>query len=350
MAIESVPQVLSDSIDSKGLSIVTSAKDPDIPKCGSIYDLSLLACGHLVHVHPRTDGSYLAVFKQRWYNAVSSVVLPGYFSAFDEDPAPYWVVIDSQGFLKTDTVEGGVQSFVPYSDSFVRGCYSRSNYLFMVHRRDGNGFVQVHNTMQPITGLTQMIGEEFVPTNDYYIFDMGVYCQESYLVVVGRDSENNLYQARKKWGTVGGFVNKVKDITWEYQNSKGWFTDIDSMEPMKKWNGDYLKSEAPVSFAEYRGSWYISTVVDGYSTLYSLRHHAEGWKTTGILQSLGEVGSTYQGSGSGLYLQPHLPVSSEYLASNNLLGKTLNFPAIFNTYHVSDDDESLKTQWVLLQY
>ncbi len=348
MAIETTQQVLSESIDSKGLSIVTGFKDPLKPKYGSIYDLSLLACGHLVHVHPRTDGTFLAVFKERWFGATSSTTHPGFFSDAEEDTDPYWIVIDSQGFLRKDTVEGGVQSFVSYTTSTVRGCYSRSNYLFMVHNRDNKGFVQIHNTLQPITGLSQMIGEEFVPTDENIVFDVGVYAQDDYLVVVGRDSNNNLYSARKKWGTIGGFVNKVKNIIWEYQNSKGWFTDIAEIEPMKKYNGDNLKSEGPVSVAEYRGSWYMSTVVDGYATIYSLRLQSEGWKTTGILQSLGTVGGNY--NSGGWYLQPHLAPSMKYLVSHDLLSKNLNFPSLFTTLETDSGTTALKTQWVLVQY
>lgn len=268
MAIEATRQVLASSLDSPGLSVVSSSRHPDAVRSGSIYRTDTLAAAVPLWFHPMNNGDYLALFARRLVSAVPASPLspwPLLYATADLDTVPCWAIVSPATGAVRDI------SDVPSRQRGVRemtAAVSRGEYLFVLNRYDppidgdpDTALLQ-HFRVSADQGITLMT-EEMVPGD----LSLGLYADKSHLVVFGDDGTGLLTAARKNWGRIGVNTDINPSWTWQVHAKTGWVT-IGSAEPVPL--GGDLPAHGPCSLARYRDTYYLmaSTQTD-YPNTYT---------------------------------------------------------------------------------
>lgn len=335
MATEATVQVLDGAVETAGVSIVTTTRDPDNPRQGTIYNPTTFAAGVPVWFHRRHDGKYLALFSKRWV-AATAVYNDGpqLFSAHTETDAPGVALIDPT----TGTCDG---PFLPPGNqpgvNTLIAAYSRGDYLFTVGTKDDVAWLQ-HFVITRNGGL-QLQGEEEIPLG----YNLGVYADGFYVRIFGADEDGNLASVRKNWGRIG--VNNDPQNQWQYEGAKGWYvTDyLDNMIPVPPGN---LPAAGPVSMAKFRDRYYLMVteyVAGAYAArVYTSRTIDQAWKALGSnVIPLGDD-DTYLGGGA--YLQPQLVANKDLLAD----GAQTGWPYVTSVLVESGSDQGILTSWGIL--
>lgn len=300
MAIDATAQVLPTSVDTTGLSIVSSRMTAEDPRRGTIYNPNTFAAAVPVYFHPLQDGNYLALFRTRWTDTTAGRSLQTY-ATHTSSSEPTWVVVNpaTGQAASVDTVPTRLTG---YTDRLLNGACSRVDFLFTTGTVDSVGYVAFHRISRDGSLLLQA-EETLAVTPSGVRFGYGCYLDGDFLVVFGRDGDGVVYQARKRWSRVG--VNNSTDF-WLYRGERGWVPDPDDLSPVTTAAGP-ITSTGPVSLARDKDRMLLSTVqyADGAyeAQVYSKRLLGH-WKPDGDRIFLG-FDPEYLGG--GLFFQSQLP-------------------------------------------
>jgi len=324
MATDTADQVLSDSVDSAGVSIVTATRTVDNPRLGSIYNPDTLAAADPVWFHRAHDGRYLALFRMRWHTATAADTTgPTLYSDYIETSIPCYAWINP-----TTGVADGPHPW-PGLDA-LSAAVSRDNYMFTLGL-DANGNAAVQHIVFTRLGGLQFHNQEVVPAGYY----LGLHIDGRYLYVYGIGDDGYLARVRRNWGRIG--INDPQ-MPWEYETPKGWTADPDEAASMP---GD-LPADGPCSVGKFRDRLYVMTtrnVVDDWQgVLYSARPVDPVWKPVSAPPiDLGDD-DTYLGGTA--YLQSQLVPRPEALG-----GARAGFCWVSSTRLEIGSDEAMVTRW-----
>jgi YVTN family beta-propeller protein len=268
MATEATRQVLASTIDSPGLSVVSSSRHPDSPRAGVIYDIAKLAAAVPVWFHPMNNGEYLVLFARRLTDAVPAPPLspwPILYTAYTEADAPTWAIVSP--------ATGSVRNIEPIPSRKNGGRVltagaSRGEYLFVLNTYDPlidgdeNTALLQHFRVSPLQGITLMT-EEMVPGG----LSLGLYADKSHLMVFGDTGTGVLTAARKNWGRIGVNTDLNPSWSWQFHGGTGWVSG--GFEQAKPLSGN-MPAHGPCSLARYRDTYYLmaSTQTD-YTNSYT---------------------------------------------------------------------------------
>lgn len=296
-------QIANDSLDSLGISVVTSLKDSDRINSGSIYNSSSLAAGVLVHNHLMNDNTVLSLFGTHLIEA--TVYSASEYTDFTIVEDPVWVAYHPTTGVPVHGQWSRAQ-IVPttqnYTSRSLRAACSRRNYLYALQRLDNKPYLQFFNLDQS----ANLLGEEFVPiieTEDEEIkFDNGCYISGNYLVLIGEgQSTHNVYLSRKEWSRIG-----VGKFAWEYSTDTGWSSDSDPT-PEKTSMGPFTTSGTCSGWL-YKDTTYITTVEESEGTWTGkilVKYSTRPWLSVGYV-SLATPSTLDEVAYYGLRLQGHL--------------------------------------------
>lgn len=268
MSTDATRQVLASSLDTPGLSVVSSSRHPDSVRAGSIYRTDTLAAAAPLWFHPMNNGEYLALFSRRLTSAVPASPLspwPMLYTTATEDTGPCWAIVSPA----TGTVRniGDVPSRKTGGREMTAAA-SRGEYLFVLNRYDPpidgdpNTALLQHFRVSATQGITLMT-EEMVPGD----LSLGLYADKSHLVVFGDDGTGLLTAARKNWGRIGVNTDLNPSWSWQVHGNTGWVAR-GSTNPVPL--GGKIPAHGPCSLARYRDSYYLmaSTQTD-YPNTYT---------------------------------------------------------------------------------
>ena len=286
----------------------------DDTRHGTIYDPVSLAAGSLVHCHPLQSGDYVLLFRSRWTEATRSLDGPQRYSSYTESTAPSWVTVSPA------TGIAGVVTEIPTrigGDRALNGACSRVNYIYTVGTVGGQGYVALHSASRDRSLLLR--SEELLPVVSGVTFGYGCYLDGNYLVVVGRDDDDDrIYLARRRWGFIG---SGEAAEPWYFRGERGWLADADYLSPVTSKAGVPITSVGPVSVIKGRDRTWMSTVAyadNAYTALvYTSRTVDDAWVLDGDPADLGFDGD-YRGG--GLFFQPQLPANISALPSGSSSG------------------------------
>lgn len=256
MSTDATQQVLSSSLDSPGLSVVSSSRHPDSARSGVIYRSDTLAAAVPLWFHPLNTGDYLALFSRRLTSAVPASPLspwPMLYTTAEESTEPSWAIVSP--------ATGSVRDIglVPSREAGSRemtAAASRGEYLFVLNRYDPlidgdpNTALLQHFRVTTNQGITLM-AEEMVPGD----LSLGLYADKSHLVVFGDKGSGYLTAARKNWGRIGINTDINPSTSWQVHSKTGWASGAAaSVELSGK-----LPAHGPCSMVHYRDTYYLST-------------------------------------------------------------------------------------------
>ena len=362
-----VPEV---SVDSAGVSAITTNRSAFDSRLGMMYSPATLAAIQPVHFHPLTSNQYLALFSRRWHTATPSTVDPGRYSAYTEDTTPGWVrLLVPSGAWHLEGEDFAIPWQTPADTVVLTDASSRaSEYLYLLASMtldDVTTGVVAHWWYNSTTSALTALAEEIIPSvvledEQEVVFDRGLWQRSPYLLALGWSSDDKmLYLARKPWyriGTnrplankqrMGGVITTGTDPRWQYYTGSGWSFDGDDIGPVVDVTGAPVTTEGPVSVAHYRDRSWITTVAasgnDRSAVIYGTRG-GSAWRQLGTVP----LGSTADGSylGGTLQLQTHLPpvvTSSEMMAATSMAA----IPCVYSRM-LSDADDLLENLWALL--
>ena len=351
MATSAPNQVPLDSYDDSAVSIVVSDRSATDSRPGSFFTSDFAAVSP-VHFHALGGGRFFGVFAERWHTTTrpSGASNPNLFDSYEVDSQPSWAIFDGingnrypipgQSAINPET------SISHDTRSVVAACGRTGNYLYLLQSFTSSGTtfgVIAHYHINDLTGEVNLVGEQAIPNieidSETIVFNRGVKYNITYLTFVGTDSSGKIYYARKNWGTIGR-AGKI-----EYQSDRGWTEDHSKIAPLKASSG-YLVTHGPVSFADYRGKTWISTVQNNSGTMTAQLYTSSGalwdhWKPDNYPYPLGEEGSTYLGGTA--YLQPMLRGNPSVVAPTCITG----LPMVYATKVIDGDNEGIKINWDL---
>ena len=346
-----VSQVASTSIDTAGISVATAPPSADNPRAGTIYDPAILAAAVPIWFHPTRKGHYLMLAAKRWYDATPDGGTPGGYTAYTEDTAPSWLLID--GPTATRFPIPGYPVHPPIRTSVTSatlvGAVSRPPlYLYMLHKVviAGSDQAVLQYVYASATDSVEVCAEEVLPTvevdGDIIVFNQGIEYATPYLHLYGTDSTGRLYRIRKSWGEVG--VNKPNPNRhigpnaprgWEYYAGWGYSYDSAELAPLVG-----PTSDGPVSFALYRNATLMSTVRkdgDDYTGRLWVSKAGRPWVDQKASIVLG-TGDAYVGA--GLRLMPLLGADSTSVGS-----AAAGVPYLVTTYSEESGVSRLLNTW-----
>ena len=333
-------QISDDSIDSLGVSTITSLNGP-------VYRPSTLAGGVLVHCHRMNDGTILALYGRHWTDATTGTVSQNY-TAYTEVEDPVWKAFEPTTGIP-NFGQWSKSSTIPtdqtYTTRTLRAACSRRNYLYVLQRMDDKPYLQLLNLDRNVTQL----GEEFVPileteTEEIW-FDNGCYIDGSNLILIGEGQiSHSVYLTRKSWARIG-----TTSVPWEYSTDSGWYPNEESTPEMSSEGA--LSTVGTGSGWVYKDSTYLSTVEDGVEKLgrFWMKKPGKRWVPVGS-QIIEDSGIEYVDM--GIRLQGHL-VPNTNAASMNSSSNSYALPFIYS-YRTTDpidevtDQYTLQNAWSLL--
>ena len=333
------PSQVLESIDYSGISVVTASKDASFPRQGMIYDPLNLAAATPIYFHDLGENNYLAIFSQRWVNAVQSLSVPGHYTSYTANTTPSWAIVHSVNGAKEPVGGSFVIPMVTKNDSRVvtAACSRMINLLCLLNTVTyaGMNYAVVQTFHCANNGVVNRISEETIPNlvadGQTVIFDRCIYLSDPFLIAVGSGSDDNsLYLARKRYATVGSASSP-----WEYQTARGWTANADEIQRLMSTDGEVMTTHGPCSAASYRGTICMSTVQANESSRSARLYISNGLQwTPGTSFPLGDAGSSYLG---GLYLQPLLGAAGQTSAAG--------YPFVTSQLVGSGGEHSILTAW-----
>lgn len=325
MSTEATVQVLDSAVENAGVSTVTATRTVANPRNGTVYNPDTFAAGVPVWFHRLQDGRYIAVYRNRWYDATAVYHDgPQLFSGYEED-GPCYVYIDP--------TTGNFEGPHPIELDTLNAAVSQGEYLFLLGTVDDDATVQ-HFAVSRFGGL-QLQGTEVVPAG----LNLGLYADGYHLHVFGSDDDGKLVRARKNWARIG--TQQDPYMQWEYQGEKGWYSDPAEITPLP----GYPTADGPCSMAKFRDRYYLMTTwlfgETYYGQAYTARPVDPAWKPVGDPIPLGDE-DTYMGG--GVYLQPQLSVNSALLPD----GAASGFPYVTSVKVFIGEDTAVLTEWGIL--
>lgn len=333
-------QVLSNSVDYNGISIVTASKDASDPRLGMIYDPLNLAAATPIYFHDLGGSNYLTVFSQRWVNAAQSLSATGSYTSYTVSTTPSWAIVHSLTGTKDPVGGSFIIPMITKNDSRVvtAACSKTINLLFLLNTVTYAGVnsavVQTFNCTN--NGVVNRISEETIPTivadGQTVIFDRCIYLADPFVIAVGSGKDDqSLYLARKRSGAIGSTA-----AAWEYQTARGWSANSDEIQRLMSTDGEVMVTHGPCSAASYRGTICMSTVQADGSDRYGKLYISNGLQwSPGTSFPLGIAGSSYLG---GLYLQPLLGAVGQTSA-------VAGYPFVTSQFSTADGESSITTSW-----
>ncbi len=352
MATYAFNQVPLNSHDDSAVSVAVSNRSATDSRPGAFFSGDFAAVAP-VHFHALGGGKFFGIFAQRWYAITrpSNASDPNLFDSYEVDSQPSWAIFDGingNAYPIPGQSPINPETEIPYDTrSVVSACSRTNNYLYLMqsYTKSGNTFgVISHFHISPVTGEVNLVGEDTIPTvvvgGETITFNRGVKHTITYLNFVGTDSTGKVYYARKNWGWIG------RSTKIEYQSDKGWTEDYSKLVPLKTSDGGYLTTAGPVSFADYRGKTWISTVKNNSGTMTAQLYVSSGslwdvWKPDNYPYPLGTVGTTYLGGTA--YLQPMLRANATAVPPTCVTG----IPMVIATKVISGDNEGINLSWDL---
>lgn len=318
-------QVMPGSVDSAGLSTVTSTLQVDDPVGGQIYNPTTLAGAHPVWFHRLPNGRYLTLFSRRWVNAnvaEQEATGPLMYTTYTETTDPSWAVIDPSSGSVT-----GLQT-IPSNTSGARtlvSAVSRGNYLYVLSTWSGSQALLQHFRVG--TGPSMILhAEEFVPAS----LGLGLHIDRNDIVVFGA-KDGLLTAVRRNWGRIGQPETGLSSTKWQYRTGRGWSLDPADLDSLP---GD-IPALAPVSVARWRNRTYLATAdytlpagVEGdppslrlwRAAFYTARDVDSAWtkKTTSGVS----LGNGVRYLGGTTWFQPQLALTPGYTTTTTSRGES----------------------------
>ena len=339
MATDATVQVLATSVDSPGLSIVTSTMTAAHPRYGTAYTSTVLAGSVPVYFHPLADGTYLALLRTHWSAATMlGSEGPQSYSAYTSSSEPTWAV------LHPATGSPGAPGTIPtrlsgYTSRRLNGACSRVDFLYTVGIVDGVGYAAWHRVTR--NGAILLMAEETLAvTAGSVTFGYGCHLDGDFLVVIGLGADGAIYQARRRWSNIG---SPSTADPWFYRGPRGWLADPTTLSPLTDAAGATLHSSGPVSTAQMWGRTWMTTVTHtggAYAAQLYRTRTAGTWATDGDPIALGTDAEYLGGT---VFLQPQLPNNPAALA----VGVTTAIPYVSSRSVHSGGAYTLDTQWGL---
>lgn len=333
------PSHVLESVDYSGISVVTASKDASVPRQGMIYDPLNLAAATPIYFHDLGENNYLAIFSQRWVNAVQSLSVPGHYTSYTANTTPSWAIVHSVNGTKEPVGGSFVIPMVTKNDSRVvtAACSRMINLLCLLNTVTyaGVNYAVVQTFHCTNNGVVNRISEETIPNlvadGQTVIFDRCIYLSDPFLIAVGSGKDDHsLYLARKRYATVGSASSP-----WEYQTARGWTTNSDEIQKLMSTDGEVMTTHGPCSAASYRGTICMSTVQADGSARSARLYISNGLQwSPGTSFPLGDAGSSYLG---GLYLQPLLGAAGQTSAAG--------YPFVTSQLVGSGGEHSILTAW-----
>ena len=333
------PSQVLESIDYSGISVVTASKDASVPRQGMIYDPLNLAAATPIYFHDLGENNYLAIFSQRWVNAVQSLSVPGHYTSYTANTTPSWAIVHSVNGTKEPVGGSFVIPMVTKNDSRVvtAACSRMINLLCLLNTVTyaGMNYAVVQTFHCTNNGVVNRLSEETIPNivadGQTVIFDRCIYLSDPFVIAVGSGKDDHsLYLARKRYATVGSASSP-----WEYQTSRGWTANADEIQRLMSTDGEVMTTHGPCSAASYRGTICMSTVQADGSARSARLYISNGLQwTPGTSFPLGDAGSSYLG---GLYLQPLLGAVSQTSSAG--------YPFVTSQLSTADGASTITTSW-----
>jgi hypothetical protein len=374
MASSPLLQVPDTAVDLPGLSISTAVRSPTDPRDGAIYDNLNLAAAAPVHFHPMAapamgGGTFMMLNARRWTAATSSATDPGYASAFTEDLAPSWALVNAAtgGAVAMNSGYSMPIKTAGVTSPVLTAALSRGTPMLYTLLSTNLGAVVQHWNNNTAINTLNPVNEEIIPTgscgSDTVVsFSAGMDYSSStdpYMVFYGVGGvTSHVYMARKRWSRVGdvGISTRAHDGQWEFYDGQGWGLDPTALAPVQTATGP-MTSAGPMSFAHYGTNRAIPGKITGY-TLASVVVASGSTRTAQIYESLGGrpwlplgdpialgvVGSTYVGGTAQLQGQLGAnPAMVDTAASASAV------PYLVTTKLTSGSTHQLHVEWGLIQ-
>lgn len=366
MVTSPLPLVDPASVDTAGLSVITTTPTPDWPRAGTIYDPTLLAAAAPVWIHPLVNGEFLLICARRWFDATPHGTDAGNYSTYTEDTAPSWYIVSSAG-TRRDVPNAVVH--IPMKttvDSAVvtAGASRPPNYVYLLNA------VQIGGESQAVlqyficspNGAVVLAGEEVLPavtgTTGTVVFDRGIQYDTPYLVLYGADADGKVYRLRKPWGKVG--VNRPQptpqvhggvgglQVGWQYYTGTGYSDDPSELAPLMcadtstlTTSGPVLTTAGPMSFASYRTQVLMATVTGGadYEAQVWSSRSGRPFAQTGEPVALGSGANYLEG---GLQFMSQLQANP---AAPQMTSATAGVPYVVSSRVAAGGSARLQVSW-----
>lgn len=353
MASGPASQIDVSSFDMLGASVVTATRSAINSRLGSFYDNTTIAAGALVHVHQVIPTQLLVAFSRRWTAATPSSTRAGYFSAYTEDTAPSWFLVGPSGG-RTLIDNTPVIPIVTAVDSavLVDATSREPQYIYLLHSVTQGSVTSglLQHFRSATAGRIVPVNEEIVPGLPIQgvTFDKGVALTGAYVTVFGTDSDGHVFTARKLWNAVGvqGYKSAQRGTittAWQFSTGTGWDTNAANAAPEPG-----LNSAGPVSYARWRGTHYLSTVVasgNNRSSQIYTQYTTRPWKAQGAPVALGSVSDgTYLGG--TLQFQPTLGATAALI---NTPSSETAFPYLTAKKATNGSEQSIQVAWGVVQ-
>lgn len=331
MATEATVQVLASSVDTGGVSIVTSTRTKAQPRYGTVYNPATFAAAPPVWFHRCQDGRYLGLFMNRWTGGTSVYHDgPQLYSDFDIDPTPVRAYIEP--------TSGAIDGPHPMTsnqpgDLTLNAAVSRGDFLFTLGRRSDVAWLQHWRISD--RGVLSLVAEEATPLG----YELGLWADQNFVFVFGSDDDGHLSRVRKNWGRIGNGTDPTRQ--WEYEGVKGWLTDVSLHTPMLP----HLPADGPVSAAQFRDRAYIMVTrhaAGAYAAeVWTQRTVDQTW--TRLNDTVIPLGDDADYLGGTAYMQPQLVGNKDLLPDGSRTG----IPYVTSTHVDIGDDQAMLTEWGL---
>ena len=301
--------LLPESIDSLGLSIVTSSKDYSDHRWGSIYEPTNFGGASPVYFHPLSGSRYIGLFRERWTDVTYSDTNLGFATAHTDDGLPSWVVVDA---ISGRTQVIGDSYTIPTKQTCttrtLESAISRAGFLYtlstVTYGDDTKSLIQFFHPVAAGTSVMTLAQEEIIPSitieEDIIVFNRSIMLIAPHLIFAGSDQEGRVYFARKPWARIGN-----TSFPLEFLTATGWHAGEDPV-PTK------LSSYGPISMFMWNNTMIASTVtfdedgdVWGVVSKTNILTADVDWIPFKYFQVwLGNLSGSYLGG--GLQMQPQL--------------------------------------------
>lgn len=319
MATWSIKQVLPGSVDSLGVSTVTSSCDTTDPRRGQAYDPTLLAAGAFVWFHPLPDGKVLGLLSRHLSAAVTVSPQPGgplLYSSSQSTSVPSWVVFDPTTGSVFDSPQPIPSLLAPGDGRVLSAAASRGSYLFVLSRVGGDEALVQHFRVGSRSDLT-LEAEEMVPAG----LGLGLLADQNDLWVIGA-RDGKLAMARKNWGRIGENRSLSPFFRWRFQDGRRWSAKEEDLSPMP---GD-IPATGPVSVARWRSRYYLSSPVrDAEQGRWSAKFWSgrlvDSWRPFSSFSV--DLGADKDYLGGTAHLQPSLSLTPGFQSTPTSRGETV---------------------------
>lgn len=310
-------QVPSTSIDTAGLSTLTSPRSFTDSRAGLMYNPSTWAASAPVGFYPMADGTFIEFASQVWTAATVSSTDPKSYSAHTASTVPSWIICDPRGSTATPLGGSTIPTNTPNTGRTLTAVWPKPPVFYLLNTMTTSSatiaVLQYFRLTYP-DHLPQLVIEETLPTalhgSNTVRFDRGVYVVEPYVYVFGADIVTGaVFVMRKPSGKIN--INKVtglnpqssqpqiQNTNWAYKTASGWSHDATQAVPIVTATGT-LTTNGPMSVAMNHSTTFLSTVTNSSGTytanVLASRGAQDPWRVLGTapLGSTGYTGGTLQ--------------------------------------------------------